>query len=212
MRQKGFAPILIIVILALVGIIGAYYYETQKGNAVPIPSLAPMATSTPTPKTPAPKVSTSVPTSIPTTEPTPTPVVRSFEEEEKLMRETLAGFDMYIGTKNTAGALSFFTPPKTDSAKAKLNEIRSKNLPYGIKSWSFSWDSNGLLLAEEIKGGYKVRMTECRTNSDSCLITIIELVRDESAENGFSVDRYYTSAYAYQNNLGEEIKYQGFGL
>lgn len=212
MRQKGFAPILILVVLALVGIIGAYYYGSQKGNAAPSPSPIALATSTPTSKTPTPKVLTPAPTFVPTTEPTPTPIVRSFEEEERLMRETLAGFDMYIGAKNTAGALSFFTLPKTESAKAKLNEIRSKNLPYGIKSWSFSWDSNGLLLTEEIKGGYKVHMTECRTNSDSCLITIIELVRDESAENGFSVDRYYTSAYAYQNNLGEEIKYQGFGL
>jgi len=148
----------------------------------------------------------------PTSEPSPTPTVRSFEEEENFMRKTLAGFEMYIGGRNTAGALSFFTPPQTDLAKKKYSDIRTKNLPFGLTSWSFVMDSNGKLSTEEIKDGYRVRVSECRTNGSACSILFIELVRDDSAENNFSVSRYYTTAYAYQNNLGEEIKYQGFGL
>jgi hypothetical protein len=171
----------------------------------PVSSFFPVYTSSPSP------VLTSKPLS--TLTPTPTPVKRSFDEEEKLMRKTLAGFEMYIGTRNTAGALTFFTPPKTDLGKQKLAEIKTKNLPYGLNAWEFVEDSNYKLVAEEINNGYRVRMKEYRTNnneSGNFTIVGIELVRDSKAENGFSIDRYYTSQYFYQNNLGEEIKYQGF--
>lgn len=168
------------------------------------PTLSPTSTSTSTPK--------DLITPIPTSKPTSTPTIRSFEEEEELMRKTLAGFEMYIGARNTAGALSFFTPPKTDSAKEKYESIRTKNLPDGLKSWGMVTNTYGKLAVEEIKGGYRARVNECKINSSSCSLLFLELVRDDSAENSFSVDRYYTSSYGYQNNLGEEIKYQGFGL
>lgn len=214
MRQKGFVPILIVIVLALAGIAGAYYFGMKEGNPLSVPTQTPSPAATGTPNaTPTSKITIPSPTVKPvlTATPTSTPVARSFEEEEMSMRKTLAGFEMYIGTKNTAGALSFFTPAQTSSAKAKYESIRTKNLSFGLQSWRFIEDINGKLSVEEIKGGFRVRVSECRTDN-TCPILFFELVRDNSAENYFSVDRYYTSAYAYQNNLGEEIKYQGFGL
>ncbi|KKR40546.1 hypothetical protein A2594_02535 [Candidatus Woesebacteria bacterium RIFOXYD1_FULL_41_28] len=212
MRQKGFVPILIVIILALAGIGGAYYFGMMEGNSLPvtIQTPSPVATSTPN-ATPTSKISIPTPTVKPTPTPTATPVVRSFEEEEMSMRKTLAGFEMYIGAKNTAGALSFFTPAQTSSAKAKYESIRTKNLSFGLQSWQFVEDSNYKLAVETINGGYRVRVYECRTDG-TCPVLFFELVRNDSAENHFSVDRYYTASYSYQNNLGEEIKYQGFGL
>jgi hypothetical protein len=143
---------------------------------------------------------------------TPTPTARPWVKEEELLRKTVAGFEMYVGNSNTAGALTFFTPPISDSAKLKFNSIKAKDLPFRLTSWSFIWDANQMLAAEEIKNGYRVRTSECRTTNQNCLIYFIELVRSNEAENGFSVDRYYRSQYGYQNNLGEEIKYDGFEL
>ena len=37
MRQKGFALILIVVVLALVGVVGVYYFGTKKGGVLPRP-------------------------------------------------------------------------------------------------------------------------------------------------------------------------------
>jgi hypothetical protein len=169
----------------------------------PVATLAPSVAPTPT-------IATAVIVKTPTL--TETPVQRSFTEEEKLMRKTLAGFEMYVGTSNTSGALSFFTPAVSAAAKQKYDTIRTKILPFTLKSWSFVMNGNDVLATEEIKGGYRVRMTECRSDNPNCSIYFLEMVRNESAENGFSVDRYYSTSYMYQNNLGEEIKYQGFGL
>lgn len=144
--------------------------------------------------------------------PTITSIPKTFSEEENLMRKTLAGFEMYIGNANTAGALNFFTPPITDKAKQTFENIRTKNLSFTLKSWSFVEDSKYQILTEEINGGYRVRMVECRTNTTSCPTFFIELIRDESAENGFLIDKYYDATYSNHNNLGEEIKYQGFGF
>ena len=211
--QRGsFAPA-ILLLIAIVGAIVFIGYRNIKLNdsiqelktgILNLNNRKEIATSSPIP------VITNIPQ--PTNIPTATPEPKSFEEEERLMRKTLAGFEMYIGTSNTAGALSFFTPPQTDQAKEKYDNIQSKNLPYTLKSWSMVQDSNYVLAVENIKNGYRVRMIECRSNSDTCPLLFIELVRTDYSENGFSVDRYYTSEYMYQNNLGEEIKYQGFGF
>jgi len=217
--KKNF-PLVIVFSILLLGLIGGIAYLVYQNNLLkqeivslqetpqttPSPTTSPIPTSPPIPTT---SLSPS-PTNTPT--PTPTPTQRPFAEEEKLMRKTLAGFEMFIANSNTAGALTFFTPPTTNEAKEKLKNIQAKDLPFALKSWSFVTDNNYILVTEEIKGGYRVRMTECRTNTTSCPILFLELVRDESAENGFSVDRYYDTSYAYQNNLGEEIKYQGFDL
>lgn len=218
MKNKGFILIEVVVAILVVAVILGYFLSKNTNSQKKESSIS-VASLKPSPTQPQ---KTNFPSSIPTIKPTPvltptpistsTPTPRSFEEEEKLMRKTLAGFEMYIGVKNTAGALSFFTPPKTASAKAKYEEIRTKNLPFGLRSWSFVEDSNYKLVAEPLNNGYRVRVNECRTNSDSCTILYFELVRNQEAENGFLVDRYYTSAYGYQNNLGEEIKYQGFGF
>lgn len=212
MRQKGFILLSVIIIALLIGVLGFFVYQNiqlQKGGSNTVsPSVSPTATLAPTSK---PAMTPPV-TVVPTSKSTPTPIARSFKEEEILMRRTLAGFEMYIGGRNTAGALSFFTPPQTNSAKKVYEDIRTKNLSFGLTSWSFVMDSNGILSTEETKGGYRVRIYECRTNNSSCPILFLELVRDEKAENYFSIDRYYTTAYSYQNNLGEEIKYQGFGF
>lgn len=152
-----------------------------------------------------------IPTIV-TITPTATSTPKTFSEEEKLMRKTLAGFEMYIGNANTAGALTFFTPPITAKAKQTFENIRTKNLSFTLKSWSFVEDNSYQLLTEEINGGYRIRMVECRTNTTSCPTFFIELIRNESAENGFLINRYYDTTYSYQNNLGEEIKYQGFGF
>lgn len=134
-----------------------------------------------------------------------------------MMRKTIAGFEMYIGVRNTAGALTFFTPPQTQSAKKKYEEIRSTNLPFSLKSWSFSSCETPpyMLVVEKIKNGYRTTVLEGRKYSEDDVrftSVVLELVRDESKENGFAIDRYYTSQYSYQNNLGEEIKCQGFDL
>lgn len=218
MRNKGFVLIEVVVAILVVAAILGYVLNKntnsrKEESSISSVSLKPSPTQPQKTNLPSPTPTmkpTPILTLIPTLTPTPTP--KSFEEEEKLMRKTLAGFEMYIGVKNTAGALSFFTPPQTASAKAKYEEIRTKNLPFGLRSWSFVEDSNYKLFAETLNNGYRVRVNECRTNSDYCTLLYFELVRNPEAENGFLVDRYYTSAYAYQNNLGEEIKYQGFGF
>ena len=49
MRQKGFALILIVIILALIGIVAAYYFGTRKGNIIPSPTkITPSTTANPT--------------------------------------------------------------------------------------------------------------------------------------------------------------------
>jgi hypothetical protein len=60
MRQKGFVPILIIIIIALVAIIGSYYFGTKKGIIIPTPTETSslVTTNAPTQKTPAVKPST----------------------------------------------------------------------------------------------------------------------------------------------------------
>lgn len=218
-RPNGYKTALSVV-LGLIVIAGSIFAGIQIGKkqtsyrepVIVQPSISPsqvltisptktIVTSTPTP--------TSSPT--PTTTQTPTPTPRPFSEEEKLLRKTLAGFEMYIGNGNTAGALTFFTPPQTVKAKEKYDSIRMKNLSFTLKSWSFIENSSYQLVTEEIKGGYRVRMNECRTNSTSCSLLFIELFRSDVAENGFLIDRYYDTTYSNQNNLGEEIKYQGFG-
>lgn len=222
MKQKGFVLLPIILIIAILGLSGLFFYQNNKTNSS-INELKQklsneVATSAPTQK----PTSTTKPTTQPTTKPTPkvtnsptstpSPAPKPFAEEESMMRKTIAGFEMYIGTGNTAGALTFFTAPKTASAKARYEEIKGKNLPYGLKSWTYVTDSNSVLAVETINGGYKVRMNECRSNSSSCLSLTLEMVRDSKAENGFMIERYYGSEYMYQNNLGEEIKYKGFSF
>jgi len=63
-RQKGFTPILIVIIIALIAIAGAYYFGTNKGNSIPTPVGTPflVATNSPTQTTPTIK-----PTANPTT-------------------------------------------------------------------------------------------------------------------------------------------------
>lgn len=216
MQQKGFAPVLVLVLVASLAALFYFYskdLEIKKISVVtPVPEETEFATPTQTPlKTPTPAPSQK-PTATPTITPSPTPTPRPFADEETSMRKTLAGFEMFIGTSNTAGALTFFTPPVSDSAKVKYQEIRTKNLPYRLNSWRFVMDNNNILIAETFKDGYKVRVSECRTNSTTCSTLTFELARDVSAENGFKVDRYYGTDYSYQNNLGEEIKYAGFGF
>ena len=220
MRQKGFVLLHVLLIIVLVGLIVFVAYQSIKTNDTikeiktsisnNLVATSPPVTKTASPLlTPSPTV-TKTPMSSDT--PTSTPSPKTFEEEERLMRRTIAGFEMYVAGSNTAGALSFFTPPQTSQAKTKYEEIRTQNLPFTLKSWSFVEDGAGLLATEDLKGGYRVRMKECRSNSNTCPLLFLEMVRSDQAENGFMVDRYYTTEYAYQNNLGEEIKYQGFGL
>jgi hypothetical protein len=40
-KQKGFSPIIVIIILALIGIVGAYYFGINKGNVLPTPTQTP---------------------------------------------------------------------------------------------------------------------------------------------------------------------------
>lgn len=203
MKQKGFAQIFLIIILLIIVGGGAYYIgrQTIRIPSVPIITSTPVIISTPTLK----------PTLSPTLSPTPIPTPKPFAEEERLIRKTLTGFEQYIGGRNTAGALTFFTPPISTQAKAKYESIRTQNLPFGLRGWSYVMDLSGRLDVEEIKNGYKVRVIESRTDGSDSILTF-EMIRDEKMENGFAVDRYYTTRYMYQNNLGEEIKYQGFGL
>lgn len=207
-----------LIVVAGAGLTGIQIGKNQTTNQQPVivqPTISPTQTLTITP-TDIPETITPITSASPTATtaptPTPTPTPRPFSDEEKLMRKTLAGFEMYVANGNTAGALTFFTPPLTDKAKEKYNDIHTKNLPFTLKSWSFVENSDNLLAVEEIKGGYRVRMSECRSNTTSCPILFLELVRNETAENGFLIDRYYDTTYMYQNNLGETIKYQGFGL
>jgi hypothetical protein len=62
-KQKGFIPILIVIIIALVAVAGAYYFGTLKRDALPIPTQtpSPIATNTPIQV---------LPTTKPTTDPT----------------------------------------------------------------------------------------------------------------------------------------------
>jgi hypothetical protein len=219
--QTNLAKIILLSLLGLIIVAGAVLAGIQIGKnqttyqqpVVVQPTISPtqLPTISPTdiPETTTPAVS--IPPSVATT-PSPSPTPRPFSEEEKLMRKILAGFEMYVANGNTAGALTFFTPPLTEKAKEKYEYIHTKNLLFTLKSWSFVQDSNYLLGVEEIKGGYRVRTIECRSNTTYCPTLFLELVRDETAENGFLIDRYYDTTYSYQNNLGEEIKYQGFGL
>jgi hypothetical protein len=220
MNQKGFVlPVLLITLVIIAG--ATYFLYLKDAGSVTVKTLSPSPTfeatvvpratafSSPSPSFKPAKTLTPTPSMTPS----PTPSPRSFEEEEASMRKTIAGFEMYIGTSNTAGALTFFTLPVSDSAKAKLNEIRSKNLPYRLNSWKMVRDANDQYLSTQpINGGFKVQVIECRTNSTSCITVNLELVRNEEAENKFSVSRYYDNSYIYQNNLGEDIKYQGFSF
>lgn len=220
--STNWSKILLFTVLGLISVAGFVFAGIQIGKnqsssqqpVVVQPTASPTQTFTLTPtnipETITPKISFSPTTTAPTSTPTPTP--RPFSDEEKLMRKILAGFEMYVANGNTAGALTFFTPPLTDKAKEKYNDIHTKNLLFTLKSWSFIETGDNLLAVEEIKGGYRIRMSECRSNTTSCPILLLELVRDETAENGFLIDRYYDTTYMYQNNLGETIKYQGFGL
>ncbi len=224
MKQKGSILLQVIILVLAVGTIALFaYYQTSRTNRALEEMKSKLNSDRIVITSPTPSVSNSQqPTLVmtqkltpsrvpsPTTAAAPTP--RPFAEEEKMMRKTLAGFEMYISSGNMAGALTFFTQPQTSSAKANFNEIRGKNLPFTLNSWSFVEDNNYLLVSEAINGGYKVRMTECRSNSGSCDTLIVEIVRNERAENGFMIERYYGTQYMYQNNLGEEIKYQGFTL
>jgi hypothetical protein len=49
MRQKSFIPIIIVIILAIAGIVGAYYFGSKKTNIIPVPSETPSAVATNTP-------------------------------------------------------------------------------------------------------------------------------------------------------------------
>ena len=219
MEQKGFILLPVIIVIAIVGTIVFFVYQNNKTNSAIEEMKSKVNNDRVVTSSPSPKASnTTEPTPTATQKPTPswtpipTPTPRPFAEEEKMMRKTLAGFEMYVGTGNTAGALTFFTPPQTSNAKDKYEEIRRKNLPYTLKSWSYVTDNNYLLISEAINGGYKVRMTECRSSSESCTTLILEMVRNDNAENGFMIERYYGTEHAYQNNLGEEIKYNGFAF
>lgn len=55
MRQKGFAPIIIVIVLAIAGISGAYYFGNKKVNTTPVtsevlPSPPPIMVNSPAPK------------------------------------------------------------------------------------------------------------------------------------------------------------------
>lgn len=219
MNNKGFAAIGIVIVLALAGFVYFIYSQDLKTRKFITASPSPTEESLSVAETPTPvasaKTITPKPTATVTPTPSPSPTLspRPFAEEEPLMRKTIAGFEMYIGTSNTAGALTFFTPPVGDAAKAKLEQIRTKNLPYRLYSWKMVTDAEDRYLrTQEINGGYKIQVIECRTNGASCTGLYLELVRNDKAENYFSVERYYEDTYLYQNNLGEDIKYQGFGL
>jgi hypothetical protein len=217
--NKNHLPtILFTLLIASVAISGYFAYMYQQ-NQLLVDNLTkqsttptPEPTPTPSPVTPPTPTLDPTPATVtpsPTPEPTPT---LSFTEEEKLLRKTLAGFEMYVSNSNTAGALTFFTKAVSQSAKDKYESIKSKDLPFKLTSWRFVDDSTNTLITEKITNGYSVRMVECRDNQTSCSVLFIELVRNDQAENGFSINRYYDTTYQYQNNLGEDIKYQGFSL
>lgn len=221
-NEKLMAPLILVVFLIAILFsfaIGFFLGKSLNQTKTPLPSPVTQVSPTLTPiaYTPNPtSISQEIKltTEYPTPKPAPTPAPKTFEEEEKSLRKVIATFEMYIGTRNTAGALTLFTAPKTESAKKKYKEIHDKNLPYGLKGWSFQDNyTNGkyLLIVKEIENGYLTSVTEWRTNNEYAKIVYLEIVRDKNAENGFLIDRYYTSDYYEQrNNLGEEIKYQGF--
>lgn len=219
--ESKFNPRLLIILASVVIVVSVYIgiqigkKQIPQNNLISIiPTSTPIPTSTIVPTITPTIVSTIIPTRVPSPVMTiiPTVTPKTFEQEEKLLRKTLAGFEGYIGNGNTTGALTFFTPALTASAKQKYEAIRTKNLQFTLKSWSFVVSDNYLVETEEIKDGYRVRINECRSNNINCPILYVELVRNEKAENGFLISRYYDQSFAYQNNLGEEIKYQGFGL
>jgi hypothetical protein len=59
-KQKGFARILIVIILAIIGIAAAYYFGTQKGNVLPTPTQTPTSVATNSPTQIAPTVKPTV--------------------------------------------------------------------------------------------------------------------------------------------------------
>jgi len=62
--QKGFAPLIIVIILAIVGIVAAYYFGSMKGNVLLAPTQTPTSVTTNAPSQITP---TTKPTSDPTT-------------------------------------------------------------------------------------------------------------------------------------------------
>jgi hypothetical protein len=202
-KSSLFLIVLTIITVPLIGFVAYLFYQNQQLNL----QLATIRNPDSTPTIiPSPTVTTSF-TPIPTSTPTP----ENFAEEEKQMRKTLVDFEMYVANGNTAGALTFFTPPVSSTAKAEYEDIRSRNLNFTVKGYRWA-ENDGVLNVSEIKNGYRAITTECRSNSTTCSILLVEFVKSETAENGFLIDRYYDSSYMSQNNLSEEIKYQGFGF
>lgn len=82
LRNRGFAPVIILIIIAVIGIIGYLGYKNLKVtvvNSSPSPiSLAtqtPSASPTPSPKNVTKPIQTAKPTTAPTTKPTDTPTL-----------------------------------------------------------------------------------------------------------------------------------------
>jgi len=108
--QKGFAPVLII-ILVLIALVGAYYFGTKKGNILPTPSQTPIQITT----TPFPVGTKTVATSSP---------ISTKTEVKKLITDFLNA----VIAQNADKARSYLT----DALKI---EYKTTALPAGYKTF-----------------------------------------------------------------------------
>ena len=189
-----------------------YLLEAQKYST---PVISPQITENPTPTsyiitptTPLTVTPTNTPKITPSNTPiitnTPTPSPINIAEDAKLIRNLIAEFQKYNGTKNTAGALNFFTPPTTNEDKIKLSQIRTKNLNYTINNWYYYANKDEDIFTNPTQSGYKILLNEGRDGVQRSLV--MELVK---VGNNYFIDRYYHHE-AILNTTS--IKYQGFDL
>ena len=143
-----------------------------------------------------------------TVSPTNSPSLEPIEDRAKMIRSLVANFEKYIGVSNTMGALNLMTLPRTEAGRTKLEEIKTKNLPFKLKSWTYLVNEDSYLLGQEIDGGgYRFEIMEDRGNGREYLVFEVVQVGDK-----YLVDRYYKRTVNATGGKWEEIKYQGFGL
>lgn len=127
MRQKGFVPILIVVIIALVAVAGAYYFGAKKGNLTPTTSEV---LSTPPPimvvnnPTPRPTILTQA-TPTPTSTPTPVPTTGKLTANLHVLytQENIENYSVSISKQNES------TPLIKSTGTGNL--YKNDNLPPG---------------------------------------------------------------------------------